>query len=356
MDFKNNLLIKSKKECSDIVIKKNEINFDVDDRDSNGWTKLYTAASKGRLEVVKELFKSGANINNQDSHGQTVLHKASSNGHLDIVKELIKFGININIQDKDGWTALQTASWEGHLNVVKELIKSGANIDILNSDGWTALHIASLKNYLDIVKELIRSGANINIIDNDGLTAVQAASILEHSDIVKDLTKAKFDIDIRDNNGRTVVRTASSERCSNVAKELIESRVGNNVRDNKNKISLIVRNLLLWLAVFPSSFLGAIIVFYVYRLFLSMILGDGWVFLIFGGYFSNLLLGMSVIFIGTSIAPNNKKIASILLFSAFVIVNILSIIKFNTSSLLWGVISVLGAIIGVFMTWKKDIN
>ena len=49
--------------------------------------KIITASRRGRLEIVKELIKAGANVN-----GTTAIFHASRNGHLKIVKELIKTG------------------------------------------------------------------------------------------------------------------------------------------------------------------------------------------------------------------------------------------------------------------------
>lgn len=47
------------------------------------------AVSHGRLEMVKFLLDSGANVNVQDEDGSTALMCASEHGHTEIVKMLL---------------------------------------------------------------------------------------------------------------------------------------------------------------------------------------------------------------------------------------------------------------------------
>ena len=49
---------------------------------------------------------------------------AVSHGKLDMVRMLLETGADINCQDEDGSTALMCASEHGHLEIVKQLLAS----------------------------------------------------------------------------------------------------------------------------------------------------------------------------------------------------------------------------------------
>jgi len=54
---------------------------------------------------------------------------ASWEGRLEVVKELLRAGAQVNQQNKWGWSALICASNQGNLGVVKELLMAGATVD-----------------------------------------------------------------------------------------------------------------------------------------------------------------------------------------------------------------------------------
>jgi len=56
------------------------------------------------LDDLKMLLDRGADINELNIMGQTPLHIAAANGRVDIVKELLKRGADYTITDKDGET------------------------------------------------------------------------------------------------------------------------------------------------------------------------------------------------------------------------------------------------------------
>jgi ankyrin repeat protein len=55
-------------------------------------------------------------------HGQTALMLAVSHGRLDMVRLLVESGADMNIQDEDGSTALMCAAEHGHTEIVKHLL------------------------------------------------------------------------------------------------------------------------------------------------------------------------------------------------------------------------------------------
>ena len=175
---------------------------------------LIIAVEEGSYEKVQKLVQTGANVNGEITHNKsngsgegcwdwmciyTLLQYAASKGYLDIVKELIKAGANVNTNnwgiysDKyealDG-TALIQAAKNGHTNVVIELIKAGANVNQANSWGDTPLIQAATQGHVDVVKELIKVDANVNQSTDTGDTPLIKAAENDHADVVSELIKA----------------------------------------------------------------------------------------------------------------------------------------------------------------------
>ena len=60
------------------------------------------AAMLGRLNVVKLLIESGADIQRRGQFGYTALHAAAQCGHLEVVQALVKYGASVNCKNDDG--------------------------------------------------------------------------------------------------------------------------------------------------------------------------------------------------------------------------------------------------------------
>ena len=65
---------------------------DVNAKNHHGDTALSLAASSGKLNSVRVLIESGANVNNVSIYGLTPILHAEENGYADIVSELQKAG------------------------------------------------------------------------------------------------------------------------------------------------------------------------------------------------------------------------------------------------------------------------
>jgi|SRR3990167_500036 len=126
---------------------------------TDGDSCLNQAARGENLEMLKILLFEGipANPNISKYNGVTSLHLASSRGRLDIVKQLFTApicGADPNITDEDGETPLIWASINGHSEVIKLLLNNGANPDISDNDGETSLTRARLYNRSKVVEIL----------------------------------------------------------------------------------------------------------------------------------------------------------------------------------------------------------
>src|SRR5580704_14620035 len=83
--------------------------------------EMCEAISSGKLEIVIELIKKGADINAICIHDRTALIKASYVGQLEIVKELIRMGADVNFCGTCPNSALYAAEKGKHFLIMKEL-------------------------------------------------------------------------------------------------------------------------------------------------------------------------------------------------------------------------------------------
>ena len=110
------------------------------------------------LEATNRLF---ANLEARDRRGYTPLQLSSISGKLEVVKYLVGTGANLEATD-GGYTPLLGASYCNCFEVVKFLVEAGADINATVSDGDTPLSMASRWNYLSIVKYLEEAKAHQN--------------------------------------------------------------------------------------------------------------------------------------------------------------------------------------------------
>lgn len=108
-------------------------------------TALHKAALAGKLPALTFLLSSGASATCKDSDAWTPLHNACSRGYLDIAKVLIeRFDADVSARGgRGGWTPLMNAASNGHLTLVRYLT-SKCQVDPFarNQAGETAFDVA----------------------------------------------------------------------------------------------------------------------------------------------------------------------------------------------------------------------
>ena len=99
----------------------------------------------GRLEIVQELERRGANVDATDSRGWTPMHLAVALHHIDIVRELgrASLGADPNTENNDGNTPLHLA-------------------------GKPPTHVSYLENKFFFVRTLVEAGADPRIAQHGG--------------------------------------------------------------------------------------------------------------------------------------------------------------------------------------------
>jgi len=97
------------------------------------------AAGAGLDDTVRTLIQQGANIEARDNDGWTPLFTAAQYGHDQVVRTLIEHGANVEAHDDGGWTPLFHAAVYGRDEVGRTLLNAGAQVDHRGVRSWTAL-------------------------------------------------------------------------------------------------------------------------------------------------------------------------------------------------------------------------
>ncbi|MFJ5423195.1 ankyrin repeat domain-containing protein [Wolbachia endosymbiont of Drosophila barbarae] len=119
-------------------------------RDEKGRTALHYAVE---VKTVELLVKKGANVNAADVEGYTALHLAVTEKRLENVKELIRSGADINAEEYESkCTPPHLACMIGEKEILEELVEAGAEIEQADKFGMTAIDYA--KNSKEITEVL----------------------------------------------------------------------------------------------------------------------------------------------------------------------------------------------------------
>jgi ankyrin repeat protein len=113
---------------------------------SHNDTPLMNAAEQNSMETIRACLRHGADPNLKCDFGWTALMHAASKGRLDAVKQLATHrGTRINAHDRYDFTALTMAVSQGQAAVVEYLLTTRADPTIKTDRGESALDIARAK-------------------------------------------------------------------------------------------------------------------------------------------------------------------------------------------------------------------
>jgi ankyrin repeat protein len=129
---------------------------------------------------VRELLHRGADVDARDEDGRTPLFSAVLGGSVGLVGLLLEAGANVNAYDKEGWTALHFAAQEYEVEIARILVARGANPNAQDDDGASVLWRAvfSCGDRDEIVRLLMQNGAKDDLPNKAGETPRQLAERL----------------------------------------------------------------------------------------------------------------------------------------------------------------------------------
>lgn len=127
----------------------------------DGFTPIGLAAFFGRVDVVRYLLSTGAEVNAVSKNRMRVmpLHSAVAGRHLSIARMLIEHGADVNVAQQDGFTPLHGAAQNGQEEMVTLLLDRGAQVDAKAADGKTPLAFAAEEGHEVVADVLRRHGA-----------------------------------------------------------------------------------------------------------------------------------------------------------------------------------------------------
>lgn len=140
-------------------------NSDVNSKDTDGRTPLWTAASSGNEAVARLLLeRDDVDVNSKDKEGQAPLWGAARYGHEAVARLLLeREDVDVNSKDMYEQTPLWTAARNGHDAVVRLLLaREDVDINSKNQDGLTPLTIASRCRY-KVVKQLLEEHGGVGV-------------------------------------------------------------------------------------------------------------------------------------------------------------------------------------------------
>lgn len=164
--------------------------FDLEARNTEGWTPLMIAAFFGHQDAAQILIEAGADIRARDKHGYSPIHWAALQGYTPVVALLLTKGSGANEQSFHGITPLIQASAAGHRETVEVLLSRGAEVALPDNEGWTPLHKAVANGHADVVRVLIARGADPQVAHTSGMTCMDIARKRKRDDLLAILAKA----------------------------------------------------------------------------------------------------------------------------------------------------------------------
>lgn len=142
------------------------------EEDNDMQTPLFYAIDKNRIDIVRFLLQSGANLHHRSKKMMTPLGFAINKKALPIVIALVeKDPMNTCINEQIGMnreSPLHLATHLGSHEIAQWLIEHKANIMQKDAEGREPIHIAASKGDLRMVRLLYANKASLFSVDNNG--------------------------------------------------------------------------------------------------------------------------------------------------------------------------------------------
>ncbi|KAL4331600.1 hypothetical protein AHAS_Ahas13G0516300 [Arachis hypogaea] len=225
-----------------------------------GVTDILYAAARSKNCVVFRLLLDSALSGSEEHHGDggvfkremvnRAIHAAARGGNWEMLKELVENVSEILCyRDSQGCTVLHSAAGRGQVEVVRNLIESSDIINSTDVQGNTALHVASYRGYLPVVEILVQASPSLASLTNHygdtflhmavaGFRSPGFRRLDKHTELMNQLISGKIVdmqdiINIKNNDGRTALHVAVIHNIQCEIVELLMSipSIDLNVRD-----------------------------------------------------------------------------------------------------------------------------
>ncbi|KAM3085736.1 hypothetical protein ACMFMG_002801 [Clarireedia jacksonii] len=214
------------------LLKNEKVKININLKDNDGWTPLYSSAYSASPELVSMILKTEtADLNVRNALGETPIHGACYRDTADVLKLLLQKDkeegkSTIELADSHGWTPLHTACDIGKIDMVKTLLNHYAKAGRRDLDGKTSLHIASAGGASEIVSLLLNYDETLlDLVDSESKTALHLAAEERHATVVQTLVDSGAKVDLSDSEGCTALILSCSSLRSEVADKNDEKTV-----------------------------------------------------------------------------------------------------------------------------------
>ena len=177
--------------------------------DGSGNTALHYAAEWGLTDAISALVRKGANMEIRNANGETPIFSAVKNNDPSVIKMLVDLGANIQVRDNLGSTPLHIAVRWGSAKSAKELMALGVDINAQNVSGKSPLGEAALSGKFNMATMLLENGASPNTSDSAGRTILMDAIRGQNTELIELLLKYKANPQIQEVNGRNAYHEAA---------------------------------------------------------------------------------------------------------------------------------------------------
>lgn len=126
------------------------------------------AARDGQRDALAAFIEAGYDLETRDSRGYSALILAAYHGQEEAVEQLMAAGADPCGQDNRGNTAMMGAVFKGNLAIAKRLLGADCSPDQRNQSGQTAAMYAALFQRQDILDALASKGADLTLKDAAG--------------------------------------------------------------------------------------------------------------------------------------------------------------------------------------------
>ena len=203
----------------------NEINFDVNIADDEGWTALHRSAQSGNDELFGFIADKGTDVFLKMKGGQNCLHIASLSGDLNLCNILIdKYKFDVHMTDNRGWRALHFSAQSGKYKNVKLFADKKTDIYLKTKEGVNCLHIAAAHGHLNLCKTLIEEHTfDVHICDEYGWTALHYSVKNGNYEMIKFFIDMGSDIYLKVNDGSNCLHIAALHGHFNLSKMLLDN-------------------------------------------------------------------------------------------------------------------------------------
>lgn len=175
---------------------------------------------------------------------EDALFRAISTGNINMVGLLLsREDIDVNAVGHFAETPLMTAVSHNQPAVAKLLIEAGSDVNHVNAFKKTILMTSVEKGDAEIVKLLIEGGADVNYANDMEGSALKIAAVKNQPEIMKLLINAGADVNYKDKLGDTILMAAISKNAVDAVKELVAAGADVNYEKSKESIlCLAVKN------------------------------------------------------------------------------------------------------------------